>query len=95
MKITQQIWLNSIMKSTMKQIPIYIVVHFALSQISMGMTHRDLQKKDKEKDHRPPYEEQDLLVDQMFYKFLDNGRDLFPDPVVDQALAEKGQIIPV
>ena len=94
MKITQQIWLNSIMKSMMKQIRIYIVVHSVLSQISMGMTRQDLQENDKEKDHQP-YEEQDLLVDQMFYKFLDNGRDLFPDPVVDQALVEKDHIIPV
>ena len=41
-KITQQIWLNSIMKSMMIQIRIYFVVDFVLSQILMGMT-QDLQ----------------------------------------------------
>ena len=69
------------MKSMMIQIRIYFVAHFVLSQILMGMT-QDLQEK-QDKGH---YGEKDQIV----YKFLSKGRDLFLDPVVDQALEKKG-----
>ena len=71
------------MKSMMIQIQIYFVVHFVLSQILMGMMTQDHLQ---EKQDKGQYGEKDQIV----YKFLSKGRDLFLDPVVDQALEKKG-----